>query len=291
MRHIGIAIVVIVGISSGVSASPRPGGGTGEHRGRLGQVSAGMASAGNGGGGSQGGSAVRDPGRGWSDACPDSQYRRRLYDGVCVRRCPEGNLYRSRDGACVRRAIAIVGVRDTALEADAVQSAASTAQGAARINGYVGAQKVLESDGAFALELAVSDRWFRVGGSLTRFYESQPGHDALTLTVPALAFGVLVASDETTRVYLEGGIATAITRNDPMMDSSLSGVLGGVYAEHALSKHATVIGSARLMGLEDDVRAASLRAGVRYKHVQASFSVLDFNIGPALYGPEVGIGF
>jgi hypothetical protein len=39
------------------------------------------------------------------------------------------------------------------------------------------------------------------------------------------------------------------------------------------------------------VRAASVRAGVRYRHVQASFSVLDFNVGPALFGPELGIGF
>jgi hypothetical protein len=76
-----------------------------------------------------------------------------------------------------------------------------------------------------------------------------------------------------------------------MMDSTITGALGGVYAEHSLSKNTTLIGSARVMGMQDDVRAASIRAGVRYRHVQASFSVLDFNVGPALYGPELGIGF
>jgi hypothetical protein len=34
-----------------------------------------------------------------------------------------------------------------------------------------------------------------------------------------------------------------------------------------------------------------LRAGFRYGYVQASFSVLDFNVGPALYGPELGVRF
>jgi hypothetical protein len=179
---------------------------------------------------------------------------------------------------------------DASLQEDANASPTGP-QGAARISGYLGAQKVFESDGGFNLELAVSDRWFRVSGGLTRLYESQNNREALTLTIPSLAFGVRLAKDETTRVYLEAGVATAMTRNDPMMDSSLSGVLGGVYAEHSLSKDATLVGSARMMGLEDDVRASSLKAGIRYKHVQASFSVLDFNIGPALYGPEVGFGF
>lgn len=290
MKVIGIALLVVLGISSEASAGPRSGTDTGPSRGRLGHVSAGMAgassSAGSGGGGSN-----RDAGaRQWIAPCPDAQYRRRLYDGVCVRRCPERDLYRTSDGACVRRTYALVGAPDATLETDVATTPTGGTRGA-RLSGYVGAQKVFESDGAMSLELAVSDRWFRVGGSVTRFYERQPDRDALTLTVPSLSFGVRLSSDPTTRVYLEGGVATAMTRNDPMMDSSLSGVLGGVYAEHSVSRHTTLVGAARMMGLEDGVRVASIRAGIRYRHVQASFSVLDFNVGPALYGPEVGIGF
>jgi hypothetical protein len=109
--------------------------------------------------------------------------------------------------------------------------------------------------------------------------------------MPSLALGVRIDDSPTTRVYLEAGVMGALTRNDPTMDSSITGALGGVHAEHSLSRHATLIGSAKVMAFQHDVRAASLRAGVRYRHVQASFSVLDFNVGPALYGPEIGVGF
>jgi hypothetical protein len=45
------------------------------------------------------------------------------------------------------------------------------------------------------------------------------------------------------------------------------------------------------MAFEDDVRAGAIRAGIRIGHVQATLRYFDFNVGPALYGPEVGIRF
>jgi hypothetical protein len=291
MRVIHIAFLVVVGLHVEATAGPRSGGGSGDGDGggRLASVSAGIAgatgksTAGRGRGTTTG---TRD----WAVACPDDQYRRRVYDGVCVRRCPLGELYRANDGVCVRRAVALVLAPEATLE-DGPQGTSSGPRRTARVAGYVGAQKVFESDGAFSLELAISDRWLRLGGALTRFYERQPSGDTLTLTMPSLALGVRIDDSSATRVYFEAGVVGAMTKHDPMMDSSITGMLGGVVAEHELSKQTTLIGAARLMGFQDDVRAASLRAGVRYRHVQASFSILDFNVGPALYGPEIGVGF
>jgi hypothetical protein len=290
MRLIQIAVVVGMWTSIEATAGPRSGGdsGDGGRGGRLAAVSAGIAGATGGGTGTRSGTS--SDGRHWTHPCPSDQFRRRVYDSACVRRCAEGELYRASDAVCVRRTVAIVTAPVAELEVDA-EPAAARPQGTARVSAYAGAQKVFESDGAIALELAVSDRWFRLGGTLTRLYERQPSGDRLTLTMPSLALGARIDDSRTTRVYLEAGVVGAITRHDPMMDSSITGVLGGVHAEHSLSRHATLIGAAKLMAFEDDVRAASLRAGIRYRHVQASFSILDFNVGPALYGPELGVGF
>lgn len=290
MRAIQVVFLVVVGVSLEAAASPRSGGGSSEGGGRLASVSAGIGSAtGASSRGRAGGSSVNAHYYHWSTPCPYEHYRRRVYDGACVRRCPPGHFYRFGTGTCVSRAVAMV-VAPGMLYAEPGRPAAAP-RDTAVVSGYVGGQKVFESDGAISLELAVADRRLRLAGALTRFFEEQPSGDTLTLTMPSLALGVRIDDSHTTRVYLEAGVVGAMTKNDPMADSSITGALGGVVAEHALSRHTTLIGSARVMGFPDDVRAASFRAGVRYRHVQASFSVLDFNVGPALYGPEIGIGF
>ncbi len=291
MRVTELVVLVVIGISLQASASPRSGGSS-SGGGRLAAVSAGIGAAASGGSNNRGPGGVSASGaRDWSTSCYNDQYRRRVYDGLCERRCPAGSIYRVNDGACVRRTVALVFVPDAGLEAEA-QGTVPSRQGTASISGYLGAQKVFESDGAATLELAVADRWLRLSGSLTRFYERQPTGDALTLTMPTLALGVRIDDSTATRVYVEAGMASAMTKHDPMMmDATVTGALAGVYAEHSLSKDTTLIGSAKVMALQDNVRAASIRAGVRYHHVQASFSVLDFNVGPALFGPEIGVGF
>jgi hypothetical protein len=211
-----------------------------------------------------------------------------------VRRCAEGDLFNVGNGRCVRRRVATTAVLGPAMALESDTTPAKPApQGTAAVHAYAGVQKVFESDGALALELSVTDKWFRLSGTLTRFFERQPYQsDPLTMTMPALALGLRVSDRDNTRVYLEAGVTGAYTRNDPMgMDSSINGGLAGAHVEHTLSSRTTLLGDARLLAFEDDVRGASLRAGVRYRHVQASFSVLDFNIGPALFGPEIGVGF
>jgi hypothetical protein len=45
------------------------------------------------------------------------------------------------------------------------------------------------------------------------------------------------------------------------------------------------------MFFSHDVRALGGRVGVRFEHVEVAFRALDFNVGPALFGPELGVGF
>jgi hypothetical protein len=160
-----------------------------------------------------------------------------------------------------------------------------------RVDFYAGAQKVHESDGSLSLDLAFNEGRFRLGGSLSRYYERQPEHSALTFTLASLYLGVRVDDGGATRVHLEAGAVGATTNNDPVMDSSVGGFLGGVRVEHRVSRGLALIGDAQAMVFEQDVRAGAVRAGVRVGHFQAALRYLDLNVGPALFGPEIGLSF
>ena len=162
---------------------------------------------------------------------------------------------------------------------------------AAHVEGYIGIQKVHDSDQSFTGELAVIDRWLRLGGSVTMFSEAQPGANALTLTMPELTLGVRIDDLGPTRVFLEGGAVGAKTRNDPVMDTSYVGVVGGVRAETKVAPRVSLVGVAQYLVFGDQVRASVVSGGVRVGPLQASLRVVDFNVGPALWGPEIGLRF
>jgi hypothetical protein len=163
---------------------------------------------------------------------------------------------------------------------------------AAHFEGYAGAQKVHDSDGSFTAELALVDDRLRVGGTFSRYYEAQPGMDALTLTIPSLTLGVRINDDLAgSKIYLVGGLVGAKTANDKVMDSSFVGAIGGIRIETPLSRSLGLVGEAQLMQFRDNVRATSVRAGIKVGPMQASLRMLDFNVGPPLWGPELGVGF
>ncbi len=161
----------------------------------------------------------------------------------------------------------------------------------ARLEGYVGAQKVLDSDGAFSAEVAVTDWRLRVIAGVSQYFETLPGGDRLTMTTPSLLLGVRIDDLGTTRVILEGGVVHVSTQDDPMEDSSFTGAIAGLTVEHPLSTQLSLVGNVHNLWFDDDVRARAARIGIRYGRVQASVRVLDFNVGPALWGPEVGVRF
>jgi hypothetical protein len=150
---------------------------------------------------------------------------------------------------------------------------------------------VYESDGSFSAEIGFNEGRFRLGGAISRYYERQQGQDALTFTVPSLYIGFRIDDGGPTRVHIEAGVTGATTNNDPVMDSSVTGFLGGLRVEHPVSRRVAVVGDAQGMIFDKDVKAMAARAGLRFGHFQATVRYLDLNVGPALFGPEVGLRF
>ena len=156
---------------------------------------------------------------------------------------------------------------------------------------YLGAHSVRDSDGALAAELSFVDGRFRFSGSAIRYYERLPDDSLLHMTQGALTGGLRIDDMGNTHVYVELGVVHNKTGNDPVMDTTITGVIGGIHVEHLLTKGTRLVGDAKLMQFPDEIRATSARLGVRFGHFQASLRVLDFNVGPPLYGPELGLAF
>ena len=161
----------------------------------------------------------------------------------------------------------------------------------AHFEGYVGASKVHDSDGSLSAELGIVDDWFRVDGSYTRYYEAQPGMNTLTLSMPKLTGGVRLYDGPGSRIYITAGLVGAKTKNDQAMDSSFVGVTGGIRIVVPSGDLAALVGTAELMQFEDSVTATSVRAGIRIGPMEATMRLLDFNVGPPLWGPELGLRF
>ncbi len=155
---------------------------------------------------------------------------------------------------------------------------------------YAGAQKVADSDGSASIELAVTDWRLRVTGTYSRYFERQPV-GTLTMQMPTLMGGLRIDDMGDTAVYLEGGVVHVRTNGDVMGDTKLYGPIAGLRVEHTLSQELSLIGDVQQMWFDHEIKATAARAGVRWKYLQASFRVLDFNVGPPLYGPEVGVRF
>jgi len=267
LRSVPLALALSISstpIVAGVAEAGRDRG-DGGGGGRLGQVSSGLGQAtsgGTSGGGSSGGNGATTT-TDWRDH-RDRDYERTEYVEPVV----------------------LVGDGGAPPPAPAPAEPRTTT-----VDFYIGAQKVYESDESVSADLAFNEGRFRVGASISRYFERQRGRDALTFTIPTLYLGFRIDDGGPTRVHLEVGAVGARTRNDPVMDSSVGGLLGGVRVEHHVSPRLALVGDAQAMMFEQGVRAGALRAGLRYGHLQASLRYLDLNVGPALFGPEVGFSF
>ena len=253
-------VLIIPLLASPAYAGSRSGGSGG---GALSQVSAGIGAASGGGSGR---SASVDPPANWNE--------------------PEPECVRVRDGAPIECPVTTVrgrGVR-------AVHSNAATP--AATLDFYAGAQKVHDSDGSVTIDVVVRDsRRFQLAGSFSHYFERLMSGGRLAMSMPSLRGGVRIDDLGATSVVLEVGAVHAATRGDPMADSSITGPIAGMRLAHAISPRTSVLVDVHGLWFPDDIRARSGRVGVRVGHLEASFRILDFNVGPALYGPEVGMAF
>ncbi|MBA3451478.1 MAG: hypothetical protein H0T42_00110 [Deltaproteobacteria bacterium] len=259
-----LASILAVQLLAVVTAVARPTGpnGNDDGVGRLGKVTGGIDSAASSGAnrGGTGGGVSQDA----------SSYEGELYRKHYER----GHLVVvDREGTVVRR---------TRLRPE-------PSGGPARIDLFVGIQKVIESDRSYAASLSVEDKWFRISGSISEYREQQMNGTRTALTVPTLLLGARVMSGAT-RAHLEAGVVFARTQENGMTGSSLTGPIVGIHLEHAFAGP-TLVGDAHAMAFEAGVKAYSGRVGLRAGHFEVAVRVLDFNVGPALYGPEVGLQF
>lgn len=262
MRSILAAAVAIAVATSPAAARPRGGGDGGGGGGRLGQVSGGIGAATGAGDKRPSGGGPRD--------------QERPHEGELYYREDRGDVtyVYDRDGREVRRIPHVIWPNlETAV-----------------FDAFVGLHKVYESEAAISAQLAIEDRWFRLSGGLSHYWETQPDGSQLTMTTPRLMVGVRIDDRGPTKVFLEGGVSIAKTVNDPMADSTITGGIVGAHVQHRLPRGALIVDS-HVALYDHDIRAYSARLALRVHHVEAGIRVLDFNVGPALFGPEVGFGF
>lgn len=270
--------IAVIGLSSPAFAD-RTGGGapSGGGRGALGQVSAGLATAAATSGATQHGSSST-PYYGDSDqfvSC-DRYRAARAHDPA----------YRNTilDHDCGYGVMLAPGV-----ERQADDGGISTGPGAT-VTGFAAAQKVIGSDGSLSLALAVVDRRLRLDGSLTQYYETEMTGAHITMLAPEVSLGVHLGADAPTRLWLQTGVMYLST-NDPAGGTSNAGPTLGARVEHTVSSDLSLAGTVEAAYLQDGVRGVAGRVGVRFHHVEAALRVLDLSVGPALYGPELGVGF
>jgi hypothetical protein len=277
MRPLRLALLSLPLFVTTAAARPGGGNGGGGGGGALSKVSAGIGSASRGGASSSSdrprtdGDVRRDPGS-IALICYDGTGR--VIDEHATDECYSPRVHHSGNTVLVKR-------RSRFYEPPRPPAVFSA---------YAGAQKVHDSDVSATIELAVTDRRLRVTGTYSRYFEKQTV-GALTMQMPTLMGGVRIDDMGDTAVYLEGGVVHIRTDGDVMGDTKLSGPIAGMRVETPLSKQLTLIGDVQQMWFDHDIKATAGRVGVRYKYLQASFRVLDFNVGPPLMGPEVGVRF
>lgn len=276
MRTILLAVIAL----SSPAFADRTGGGhpSGGGSGPLGQVSAGLATASANAGAAQRGSSGT-PVYGDSDrfvSC-DRYRAARAHDPA----------YRNTilDHDCGYGIVVVPGV-----EREDAEGGFRTGEPGAIVTGFAGAQKVIGSDGSLSLALAVVDRRLRLDASLTQYYETEMTGARVTMMAPEVSLGVHLGADAPTRFWLESGVMYLST-NDPAGSTSNAGPTLGARVEHTVSSDLSLAGTVEAAYLQDGVRGVAGRVGVRFHHVEAALRVLGTNVGPALYGPELGVGF
>jgi len=161
-----------------------------------------------------------------------------------------------------------------------------------RLDAYAGIQSVVESDFSGSVHVRGHVGFIGLEAGATTFVEEVPkgaGTEYLRLdlwnvgtVVRLLGPGAGVA--RAPEVFASLGLTGMST-----VDVNLLGVHAGLDARIPVAGEIDLIGSAGVRLYEDDIRAMDARAGVSLSFFQVSYRVTEFNTGPPLHGPEVGL--
>ncbi|HUH04968.1 MAG TPA: hypothetical protein VML75_23385 [Kofleriaceae bacterium] len=155
---------------------------------------------------------------------------------------------------------------------------------------YAGLHSVRDSNGAGALEARVTHDGFGVEIGAIRYYEEIIRDNQMTnLTMDVwnlgFAYRAAVMGDrDQTALWVRAGLAGTSAN-----DMFLLGASGGLELAHNLSDSMGVSASGRYYAMQDQIRAVELKAAVALSVFRAGYRLLDFDVGPPLRGPELGI--
>lgn len=155
---------------------------------------------------------------------------------------------------------------------------------------YAGLHSVRDSNGAGALEARVSHDGFGVELGGIRYYEEIIRDDRMTnLTLDLWNIGfayraAVLGQRERTALWVRGGFAGTSSENLMLLGAS-----AGLELAHNMSDSMGISASGRYYALQDQIRAVELRAAVALSVFRAGYRLLDFDVGPPLRGPELGI--
>jgi hypothetical protein len=149
---------------------------------------------------------------------------------------------------------------------------------------YLAGQSVVDSNGSLTAEMRAWYEDFGLGVRQTSFFE-EARPKWLRLDLWAVSGHYRVVEDDRNELWIEGGLGGLRTIDDLTM----IGAQGAVRAEHALSSSMAVSAEGRMYLLENNVRASEARAAFRVSVLAISYRLVDFNVGPPLHGPEIGL--
>jgi len=273
LRHWFPILVGVVLITAASAADAGRVGGGGHGGGRVSRTSAGVRGAASTSGGGGSGSSGSHSGSAGSGGSSESGYRHSLFG--------YGSHYH-RPPLIVTTYPSVVG-------------AGAGTQPTFGFDLYAGMQKVYESDYAMSLEAALLVDRARINVNVTSYQEQLADGGTISLNIPSITLGLRVTDPGPTRLYVEAGGTWLVTNNDPVMNTTLSGATGGIRIEHVLDAELLgnklgVLADIRGTFFEADVRAVEARVGMQLGYLRASVRTLDTNVGPALFGPELGLG-
>lgn len=152
---------------------------------------------------------------------------------------------------------------------------------------YLGVQSVDDSDGSLTLELRANYGDFGIALRDTSFFEDGGPTAADDLRLDLWSIGGQYRAHRTwrTQAWLEGGLGGV----EQSTDLSLLGWYVGARGQRRLGGELAAEVGVRRYDLEDDITANEVTAALRASILRVSYRYVDFNVGPPLQGPEVGV--
>lgn len=155
---------------------------------------------------------------------------------------------------------------------------------------YAGAQRLVESDKAFTGEGRVRFGALGIGGRFTQFREPADNMTTLTLDLWSIGASYRIRAGQRLTIEPELGVAGLRFAGDGEMPLAQLGASFGATARVEVAPGLAFVGTARYFAMGDLTTAIEGRAGIAAGPLQLSYRRVKLDTGPALEGPEVGVG-